>query len=123
MTVYSDFNSDFSLNNLPPLLTDAQAVQNKLLNLLRCMRGSRYRQPEFGTLLPWYVHEPCDDETADAIISDIIPAIRRWVPEIQLRLSHCFIAPNDQGNGFQCQISYYIPQLQVSDSLNFNATR
>lgn len=121
--VFIDINSNVSLNALPIVVTDMDALNNKIMNLFRCPIGSRFREPKFGTRLMQFVHEPCDEMTANDIEMDLFSALRTWVPEITLVESLCSVHAYENGTGFNVNISYYVPRLRNQGNLAFSALR
>jgi phage baseplate assembly protein W len=121
--VYTDINTDWNTRVGPVLLTDLQAVENKLLNLFRCPRGSRLHHPDFGCNLPALLHEPCDDTTAREIYIELFESLQKWMPEVQLNMGSSFVIPLESRDGFYVSLSYEIPKLQTAGSLAFNALR
>lgn len=121
--MFRDLNTDYGLNTSPILITELDAIQNKLYNLLRCPKGSRFMQPEFGTNLLQFIHEPCDGVTAHKIRMDFILAIERWMPEILLDLNNTYVVQNPSVTGYYVKLSYSIPLLNTTTSLSFNAVR
>ena len=123
MAVYIDIYSDYGQIKGGIKVADIDAVQNKLTNLLRCPIGSRFRQPLFGVRLWEFIHEPCDDFTAEQIQDDFFQAIIKWMPEIQVFASQISVVPLSTGDGFACNLPYFVPRLEFSGSLSFNARR
>lgn len=121
MATYIDICSDYGLVTTGVVVEDMRAVQNKLFNLLRCHLGSRFRQPEFGTRLHEFVHQPCDQYTANEILRDFLRAIERWMPEMSLIMTQTYVLPLDNRAGFHVRVAFYVPRLQQQGSLAFKA--
>lgn len=121
---FKDINTGYGQNTLPFVLTDGQALQNKLMNLLTCQYGTRFRRPTFGTRLFMMVHEPCDGSTAHDILYELLNAISTWMKgEIEVVLNQSMVLPLPTSNGFYVKITYYAPLLQQQASVSFAATR
>lgn len=122
--IFIDVNTDAALTTGGVLLGDMAAIQNKLLNLLRCPIGSRFRQPEFGTLLNQFVHELTDRITTEAILNDLLTAIGRWMKdEIVVTMGSSYVVPMPSGAGYYVKISYSVPKLRQTGALSFSALR
>lgn len=123
MALYTDINTQYLVNSSPVLVNDMAAIQNKLSNLLRCSKRSRFRRPTFGVRLWELIHEPCDVQTANIILQDFYDAIAEWMGEIELDYSACKVLTLPEKNGYSCFLSYYVPHLDTAGSLSFRAWR
>lgn len=123
MALYIDILSDFGIVSSPIKVTEINAIQNKLTNLLRCPLGSRFRQPLFGTRLWEFIHEPCDEYTAEQIREDFFDKIKEFMPEIEIYSSQITITPLPTRDGFACNLPYFVPRLNYFGALSFNARR
>ena len=123
MAKYIDIFSNYGVLTGNIKVEDIDAIQNKLSNLLRCPLGSRFRQPLFGTRLWEFIHEPCDSYTANEIKRDFFDKIKAFMPEIQVFANQISITPLPTKDGYSCNLPYYVPNLDYSGSLSFNARR
>ena len=122
--VYTDINTFFGYNGVKIIfLYDIPAINNKLSNLLTCRRGERYMEPEFGTRIWHFIHELCDEHTANDILHDLYGSIERWMPEIQLDYSQSYCVPNDIQAGFNVRLAFFIPLLQQQSDLSFSISK
>lgn len=121
--LYRDINSDYGVNTMPLVLEDEAALQNKILNFMRCVRGTRLHHPTYGSNLERYLHEPCDDLTAEMIYLDMISGLQNWFPEIKVNPGASSVIPLPDLTGFYVTVTYSVPILKISGALSFQATR
>jgi phage baseplate assembly protein W len=122
--VWLDVNTQMDINGRPDLLPNVYAIGNSLFNLIRCPIGARGAifEPEYGTLLYQYIHDPCDFTTATKIRITLIQAIQRWETRIILDMNRTRVVPQFSQNRFTVTISYDIisPQQQGVSSFILN---
>jgi phage baseplate assembly protein W len=118
--VWLDVNTQIGINGRPDLLPNIHAVGNSLYNLLRCPIGARgaIHQPEYGTLLYQFLHDPCDYITGDKIKICFIQAIQRWESRIKVNIGLSSVDPDFRNNQFIARISYDIINPQQSGILS-----
>lgn len=73
-----------SNTSIPAAVTDAELVQQSLLQILNTNRGERVMRPGFGCNLQQYVFENNDDLLEQLMRTEISSAISRWEPRAQL---------------------------------------
>jgi len=73
-----------SNTSIPAAVTDAELVQQSLLQILNTNRGERVMRPNFGCNLQQYVFENNDDLLEQLMRTEISSAISRWEPRAQL---------------------------------------
>jgi len=61
-----------------------EEVRADLLHLILTRKGSRYYLPDFGTRIYEFIFEPMDGPTFDAIKADVIQAVDRYIPNLQI---------------------------------------
>ena len=66
-------------------MTQEEALKSKLLHVIFTPKGQRLRNPDFGTDLIKYIHEPADEMTFDGLKSDITQQVYKYVPEISFK--------------------------------------
>lgn len=122
--IFIDINTQFGQQVSSVLLTDMAAIQNKMLNLCRCPIGSRFRQPEFGTNLNKFVHQPVDSITTHDILTDVLGAISRWmINEVTVDMQASYVIPRPTKDGYYVKIAFSVPRLRQAGSLSFSAMR
>lgn len=63
-------------------MTKADSLKSRLLHVVFTPKGQRLRNPDFGTDLIKYIHEPSDEITFENLKHDIIQQIYKYVPDI-----------------------------------------
>lgn len=61
-----------------------EEIRADLLHLILTRKGSRYYLPDFGTRIYEFIFEPMDGPTFDAIKADVIQAVDRYIPNLQI---------------------------------------
>jgi phage baseplate assembly protein W len=67
-------------------LTGLQLAIRDLENHFRIRKGEKWTNPEFGSMLPYYVFQPLDDATI-SLIEDDVMAVVTYDPRFELRSS------------------------------------
>ena len=121
---YVDVNSNFTQNNYPDLLPDILAIHNSLYNLFNCGVGNRGRifEPTYGANWLSYLQEPFGTVTANNMWIDMVAAIAKWEPRIQLINSECAVVPDASIPGYKIYISAVTPLASQKLSINFTAS-
>ena len=65
--------------------THEDSVKSKLLHVIFTPKGQRLRNPDFGTDLIKYIHEPSDDTTFERLKNDISKQVYKYVPEVTFK--------------------------------------
>lgn len=123
--IWVDVNTQFTQNNQPDRLPDAQAViSSGLYNLFNCQPGQRGRtfQPEYGSRWLQFIHEPICDATAAKMEIFMVEAIKRWEPRITLDMSNTSIDPDTSIPGYVVKIAFSMPGLTVPTQLHFQVS-
>lgn len=68
------------LNNTPE-----ESLKSRLLHVIFTPKGQRLRNPDFGTDLIKYIHEPSDETTFERLRSDITQQVYKYVPDISFK--------------------------------------
>ena len=122
--IFKDVNTLVNTQNNQSIdVSDEQAIQNSLYNLFSCQIGTRPWLPEYGTNLPKFIFEPCDNVTAIKIEQSLIESIQRWEPRIKLLKTTDIVSTLPTNDGFSVFVTYYIPKLNKIASFNFRAMR
>lgn len=77
----------FTLENDDELYLDLnttvdESLKSRLLHVLFTPKGQRLRNPDFGTDLIKYIHDPADETTYERLKNDIIQQVSKYVPDI-----------------------------------------
>jgi phage baseplate assembly protein W len=116
MQVYRGF-STVSTNTQNFTLYDFQLIKQDLLNHFYIRKGERLMQPDFGTIIWDLLFEPLTPEVQNLILQNV-NEIFNSDPRIQA--SNILITPYDSGIQIQCQLKYFLYNLQESLQLKFD---
>lgn len=119
--LFLDVNTLVNENALPELVPDILAINNSIYNILSTPIGSRTFQPEYGSRLEEFIHEPIDGITAFEIGISLIQSIQRWEPRITIDRQRTNVEPTSYG--FNVTIAYSIPRLKKDSSITIQARR
>ena len=100
-------------------LYDFELIKQDLLNHFYIRQGERLMQPEFGTVIWDLLFEPLTPEVQNVILQNV-NEIFNSDPRIQA--SNIVITPYDNGIQIQCQLKYFLYNLQESLQLSFDQT-
>lgn len=86
---YYGIKFPFTSNNLNGFFLDLnhdlkEKVESEIAHVILTPKGSRLRNPEFGTGLARYIFDPNDDITWDDVKSEAINAVSKYVKDVQL---------------------------------------
>ncbi len=62
--------------------TPEDSLKSRLLHVIFTPKGQRLRNPDFGTDLIKYIHEPSDETTFERLRNDITQQVYKYVPDI-----------------------------------------
>ena len=62
--------------------TKEESLKSRLLHVIFTPKGQRLRNPDFGTDLIKYIHEPADETTFERLRSDITQQVYKYVPDV-----------------------------------------
>lgn len=63
---------------------DSRAIKADLLHLILTNKGERLYLPDFGTNLRKYLFDPYDGITEEGIKSEIIEAVKKYIPNLKI---------------------------------------
>lgn len=63
-------------------MTPEESLKSRLLHVIFTPKGQRLRNPDFGTDLIKYIHEPADDTTFERLRNDIAKQVYKYVPDV-----------------------------------------
>lgn len=77
----------FTLENNDELYMDLNttkedSLKSRLLHVIFTPKGQRLRNPDFGTDLIKYIHEPADETTFERLRNDITQQVYKYVPDV-----------------------------------------
>lgn len=102
-----------SNTSIPAAVTDAELVQQSLLQILNTNRGERVMRPSFGCNLQQYVFENNDELLEQLMRTEISSAISRWEPRAQL--DNILLARND--TTLSVTVVYTVVTTQTKDTV------
>ena len=62
--------------------TKEESLKSRLLHVIFTPKGQRLRNPDFGTDLIKYIHEPADETTFERLRNDITTQVYKYVPDV-----------------------------------------
>jgi hypothetical protein len=114
--VYKGF-STVNTNTQNFSLYDFELIKQDLLNHFYVRKGERLMQPNFGTIIWDMLFEPLTPEIQNLIMQNV-NEIFNSDPRIQA--SNIVITPYDTGIQIQCELKYFLYNLQEALQLNFD---
>lgn len=63
-------------------MTQEDSLKSRLLHVIFTPKGQRLRNPDFGTDLIKYIHEPADETTFERLRNDISQQVYKYVPDV-----------------------------------------
>ena len=66
-------------------LTQEDSLKSRLLHVIFTPKGQRLRNPDFGTDLIKYIHEPSDETTFERLKNDITQQVYKYVPDVSFK--------------------------------------
>ena len=90
LTQHYGIRYPFTLENNDELYMDLnttkeESLKSRLLHVIFTPKGQRLRNPDFGTDLIKYIHEPADDTTFERLRNDITQQVYKYVPDVIFR--------------------------------------
>lgn len=98
-------------------VTDAQVVNQDLMNHIYTRRGTRVRMPTFGTRIPDLVFEPLDDITINMIVEDLHSVIA-FDPRVKLVALNT--VPMFDENAIYVDVRLLYVELNMVSTLSLN---
>lgn len=96
-------------------------IKSDLIHLLFTQKGTRLRNPSFGTNLPRYIFEPNDQKTMTDIKIEIQESIKKYFPGINIEQFE--ITKEESGShGLNIKLKYSIDEgtLMTTDEISIN---
>lgn len=66
-------------------MTQEESLKSRLLHVIFTPKGQRLRNPDFGTDLIRYIHEPADETTFERLRTDITQQVYKYVPDVSFK--------------------------------------
>ncbi len=101
-----DVNLEYTRTSSQFISTDHNAVINMICNVLFTVPGERVFEPEFGSELPFLLHEPMNELTAWKIENESAYAISRWIPYVVVNRRDTRVIPDYDAGSYSVKIPY-----------------
>ncbi len=82
--------STIGQSNIPQQLTGLALAKRDLENHFQIRKGEKWTNPNFGSMLPFYVHEPLDTITVDLVKQDVLDVIS-YDPRFSIEKNTIFV--------------------------------
>ena len=82
--------STIGKSNIPQQLTGVALAKRDLENHFQIRKGEKWTNPNFGSMLPFYVHEPLDTITVDLVKQDVLDVIS-YDPRFSIEKNTIFV--------------------------------
>jgi phage baseplate assembly protein W len=109
----NDINLGYSEISREAKAYDLKAINSMIENILTTVPGERPFEPEFGSTLPYLLHEPCDNITAWKMESAVFDALKRWMPYIDMIMGLSKMTPVPEQGAFDVRIVYKLKFANV----------
>lgn len=117
--IYSDLNSNYTVDNLPLNIYNANAVSNELLNLITTVPGEFDFEPDFGCKVPLLIFNLPSQVLSWMIENYLFVAVDRWMPFVHIDFTNSLIAPLQSSAGYYFRLVYSVDNLG-SGNLDFS---
>ena len=116
-----DVNPYYQSNQDRLLLRDTDAIKQKIRNILSTPIGSEYFEPEYGSMIPYRIHDPINDGTAWILRTDTVIALQRWMGNLitvdMAKVKVALLYDTPDGEGYYIFIPYRINETNEYDEL------
>ncbi len=112
--LFVDVNSRFGENNRPELVSDVDAINEKIDNIIFIRPGERLFRPTFAGWIYNYLFEPVDDVTASLILVETSRIFSLWLPELTLLLQDSSVVPMGDEHGYDVSLVYQVNALSFT---------
>lgn len=99
------------------IITDIELVKLDLLNHIFTSKGARYRQVDFGSVIPDIVFEPGDEDTIEQIYEDL-ERVFNFDPRVELLKLE--VQPNLTENAITVSALLRYVELDFVDTFDLN---
>lgn len=113
MAFYSDINHQDPLNDAT--VEDLESIYQAIDNILNTQPKDRMFLPEFGTDLNQFLFAPMDQGTKFQIKNEIIKALRRWEPRIDVNRQASYVKGFADSHEIELQVVFSIKGLTETE--------
>lgn len=103
-----DVNINYSLTDGNLQVTDIDAINNMIENILTTTPGERPFEPEFGSDIPGMLFDPCDETTAWKMETAAFTALKRWMPYVSVDRQNSRFMPDPNQAAFNVVIVFVL---------------
>jgi phage baseplate assembly protein W len=94
-------------------LTGLELAKRDLLNHFHIRKGERWTNPTFGSMLPYYVFEPLDENTIELITEDVFTVVS-YDPRFEMTSNFVNVREDEHSITIEVQL-LYIPTTTATD--------
>ena len=105
------------------LVDSVDSINQQILNLLSTSPSELLFEPEFGSLVQYYLFEPIDATTAYNIKIWVLKAIERWLPFITMIPNKSSVIPDEINQGFNVKVVYSVVGTDQVGSIQAQLSR
>ena len=98
------------------IVTNREAINQSIFNIIKTRKGARVGNPEFGAGIETFLFEPLTQDTAESMGKSIVSQITLWEPRINILSTELKVFDAPQA-GYELSIRYMI--LQTFTEGNF----
>jgi phage baseplate assembly protein W len=123
---YKDLNNKYlDQSQLTPLiLTDLEAIEAQMINVLVTPIGTEPFMPTYGSMLYYRISEPINVETAYLLEIDTIEALKMWMSDrITVYMGGTYITPYTEEDAYDIQVAYSVNNGLSGKQLNYRIYR
>ena len=110
MAFFKGFSTDGRIDNFT--VVEAELIKQDLLNVLKTRQGERLMRGDYGCGVWNYIHEPLDDATKDAVVTELRRAV-----SLDPRLQLIGVRIQDYEHGLQVVLELNYVNLQATELL------
>jgi len=110
MAFFKGFSTDGRIDNYT--VTDTELIKQDLLNVLKTRQGERLMRGDYGCGVWNYIHEPLDDATKDAVVTEL-----KRIISLDPRLQLVGIRLQEYEHGLQVVLELNYVNLQATELL------
>lgn len=119
--VWTDVNSDYSLDANPELVHDALVIRKSIKNIAMCMIGTRPHVRWYGSWLKFFIQEPNDEYSASQIKASFLQSLSTCEPRIHVMIEESVVQA--QSTQLSIQVKYVDKQTGLIDTYGFSLQR
>jgi phage baseplate assembly protein W len=113
-----DLNSNYTLDTGPLQLTNVNAINDMIINVLLTSPGERPFQPQFGSGVPQLLFNNITTQNAYTILHDIFFSVQKFVPGVTISVADSNVYADMSNGTYYFVLSYSVeglPGVQTSN--------